>query len=173
MSESSFRIETIGRRRAAFLAGLMLVASVGTAFALDVGRPAPEIGLPDTAGHPVELASLRGKVVLVDFWASWCDPCEAEVPVLNRLQARYGERLVIVGVNIDRDEANMRRFLRQTPARFRIVHDGDHQVAGRYEPPGMPSSYLIDGEGVVRYVHRGFRAGDGAVLEREIERLLR
>ncbi len=119
------------------------------------------------------MADLRDKVVLVDFWASWCAPCREELPVLERLHRRYKDHgLVIVGVNIDRDESNMTGFLRRTPVGFRVVHDGSHRVADRYQPPRMPSSYLIDKRGVVRYVHAGFRASDAERLEREIRELL-
>ncbi|MEM1416855.1 MAG: TlpA disulfide reductase family protein [Myxococcota bacterium] len=143
------------------------------ALAIEQGARAPEIGLRDTAGQPVRLGELRGKVVLVDFWASWCAPCRQEMPALERLHTRYADRgLVIVGVNIDRDEANMRGFLERTPVSFRVVHDGSHQVADRYAPPRMPSSYLVDQRGVIRYVHEGYRRGDAEEIERRIRDLL-
>lgn len=151
--------------------GLILVIA-GSAAALEAGGEAPEIGLRDTRGELLRMSDLRGKVVIVDFWASWCEPCREEIPVLNELQRRYRDRLVVVGVNIDRDEDNMRRFLRRTRARFRIVHDPQHQVADRFEPEAMPSSYFIDREGVVRYVHRGFHAGDRDEFVRQVERLI-
>ena len=157
----------------ALAAALFLSAVAVPAFALSRGARAPEIGLRDTQGNPVRLSQLRGKVVLVDFWASWCEPCKEEIPVLNRLHREYGDYgLVIVGVNIDNDEGNMRRFLRRTPIDFRVVHDGNHRVADRYSPPRMPSSFLIDQRGVVRYVHEGFRAADARVIERKVKELL-
>ena len=150
-----------------------LVTAVVPAQALSRGARAPEIGLRDTQGRPVRLSQLRGKVVLVDFWASWCEPCAEEMPVLERLHREHrDEGLVVIGVNIDNDEANMRRFLRRNRVSFRIVHDGRHRVADRYNPPRMPSSFLIDRRGVVRYVHEGFRAGDARTLEQQVERLL-
>jgi len=162
--------------RAAFaaLAVLALVTtSVVPARALSRGSRAPEIGLRDTSGRPVRLSQLRGKVVLVDFWASWCGPCGEEMPFLERLHDRYADQgLVIIAVNIDNEEANMRRFLRRTPVSFRVVHDGRHRVADRYNPPRMPSSFLIDQRGVVRYVHEGFRASDAPAIERQVKRLL-
>jgi peroxiredoxin len=95
------------------------------------------------------------------------------MPFLQRLHEEHGDDgLVIIGVNIDNDEGNMRRFLRRTSVDFRIVHDGNHRVADRYNPPRMPSSFLIDQRGVVRYVHEGFRASDAEQLERRVERLL-
>jgi len=161
----------------AIFSALTVVALVAAAVvpvqALSRGSRAPEIGLRDTEGRPVRLSQLRGKVVLVDFWASWCGPCRQEMPVLQRLHEEYGdEGLVIIGVNIDNEESNMRRFLRRTPVDFRIVHDSRRRVADRYNPPRMPSSFLIDQRGVVRYVHEGFRAPDARVIERKIKSLL-
>jgi len=143
------------------------------ALALDVGSRAPEIGAADAQGHRVTMAGLRGKVVVVDFWASWCEPCKEELPVLERLFRRHRDRgLVVVGVNIDRSASNMRRFLARTPVSFPVVHDEGQRIAGRYRPPRMPSSYVVDRRGVVRYVQEGFRAADARTLEREIESLL-
>ena len=151
----------------------LLAAAVGPALALSEGSRAPEIGLRDTRGRSVRMSQLRGKVVLVDFWASWCRPCAEEMPVLERLHEKYGDDgLVIVGVNIDNEEANMKRFLRRTPVSFRVVHDGAHRVADRYSPPRMPSSYLIDRRGVVRYVHAGFRSSDAREIEAHVKQLL-
>lgn len=142
--------------------------------AVDEGTRAPEIGLRDLDGNPVRMADLRNKVVIVDFWASWCAPCREELPVLERLYNRYKDQgLVIVGVNIDNDESNMRRFLQRTPLSFPVVFDGEHQVAERYSPPRMPSSYIIDKRGMIRHVHAGFRSGDAEAMEREIQALLR
>jgi cytochrome c biogenesis protein CcmG/thiol:disulfide interchange protein DsbE len=164
------------RARPLFSAAVFLIVSLGTVAsvaALDVGSRAPEIGLSDLRGRSVRMSRLRGKVVIVDFWASWCEPCGEAMPVLNRLYRRYRRQgLVVVGVNVDRTERNARSFLRSTPVSFPIVHDARHQVAGRYGPPRMPSSYLIDRRGVVRYVHEGFRRGDGRELEERVRSLL-
>lgn len=151
--------------------GLSLLAT--SALALEAGERAPEIGLRDLNGQQVTMASLRGKVVLVDFWASWCEPCAQEMPVLERLYNQYrGQGFTVVGVSIDRDVANARTFLSRHRVSFPIVHDGGQQVAGRYRPPRMPSSYIIDRNGIVRHVHGGFRASDAPVYEREIRALL-
>jgi peroxiredoxin len=164
-------------RTAPSVAGLLAVAvtflSTGSGFALDVGADAPEIGLANLAGQTVTKRSLTGKVVIVDFWASWCEPCREEMPVLERLYRRYRQRgLVVIGVSVDRDREHVQGFLRRTPVTFPIIHDAEHVVAGRFSPPRMPSSYVIDRRGVVRFVHAGFRAEDAAALERQVEQLL-
>jgi len=158
------------------LAAVLLAAlPVSLAFAVNTGDRAPEIGLNDLNGHRVSMASLRGHVVIVDTWASWCGPCAAEFPVLERLYSQFrGQGLVIVGVSADNDASNVRTFLSRHHASFPIVHDASHAVIPRYAPPTMPSSYVIDKRGIVRFVHRGFEANrDTAALQREVTQLLR
>lgn len=157
----------------AVLGALALSIAAANVHALSVGARAPEIGLRDLSGNQVSIASLRGRVVIVDFWASWCAPCREEMPVLNSLHQRYGSRgLSIVGVSQDRNVANARSFVAQHRVAFPVVHDASQAVARRYQPPRMPSSYVIDRNGVVRHVHAGFRAADAAALEREVSALL-
>ncbi len=160
----------------------VLVCSVvvlGPAFAiphaqaLDAGEKLPEVGLVDLSGKRVSVAALVGKVVVVDFWASWCAPCREELPVLERLYRKYrGQGLAVVGVSVDKDLANVKSFLAKLPLSFPVVHDANHQASSRYEPPRMPSSYVIDKKGFVRFVHAGYRAADAALFEKEIASLL-
>lgn len=155
------------------VAVLATVVAASAAYALDEGARAPEVGLSTLDGRPVRLADLRGKVVLIDFWASWCGPCREEMPFLERMHRRYASRgLVIVGISVDNELENVRGFLRRTSVSFPIVHDSRREVAGRYNPRTMPSSYIIDRRGIVRVVHRGFRASDAATIEARITQLL-
>jgi cytochrome c biogenesis protein CcmG/thiol:disulfide interchange protein DsbE len=152
-------------------AGLATFAA--SADALSAGARAPEIGMNDMSGRRVTIGGLRGRVVIVDFWASWCEPCEAEMPVLERLQRTYGgQGLTVIGVSQDREVENARQFLSRTRVSFANVHDQGNQIARRYAPDRMPSSYVIDRNGVVRHVHSGFRASDADALEREVRALL-
>jgi len=120
------------------------------------------------------LPNTSGKVVLVDFWASWCGPCKESFPALNRLQAKYASKgLVIIGVGVDEDAAKYKAFSAKMGATFSLAHDAGHQAAGFFNPPSMPSSYLVDRKGVIRYVHAGFRvAKTEAEYVTEIEALL-
>jgi peroxiredoxin len=153
--------------------GLTLTLLAAGVHALDAGAKMPEIGLNDLSGKPVNLASLAGKVVVVDFWATWCAPCKEELPVLQKLYKKYGAQgLVIIGVSVDKDAANLGGFLKKLAVTFPVVHDANHGVSGRYAPPRMPSSYIVDRKGIVRYVHGGFRADDAAVFEKQIQELL-
>ena len=125
------------------------------------------------ADDELDLARFRGKVVLVDFWASWCAPCRQSFPWLNEMRAKYRDRgLVVIGINVDRERAEAERFLKQTPADFEIVYDPDGSLAARYQVPGMPSSYLFGRDGQAAGVHIGFRNGTRQEREAELERLL-
>ncbi|HEX9626194.1 MAG TPA: TlpA disulfide reductase family protein [Acidiferrobacterales bacterium] len=133
---------------------------------------APELALTTRQGV-LPLASLRGKVVYLDYWASWCGPCRSSFPWMNEMQSRYGDRgLVIVAVSVDKEPAAVDSFLRQYPARFTIAYDPAGAAAGAMQVKGMPSSYLIDREGNVHAVHVGFREQDKAELETRIRTLL-
>jgi cytochrome c biogenesis protein CcmG, thiol:disulfide interchange protein DsbE len=125
------------------------------------------------ADDKLDLARFRGKVVVVDFWASWCAPCRQSFPWLNEMHAKYRDRgLVVIGINVDREHAEAELFLKQTPADFEIVYDPDGSLAARYQVPGMPSSYLFGRDGQPAGVHIGFRNGTREEREAELERLL-
>jgi cytochrome c biogenesis protein CcmG/thiol:disulfide interchange protein DsbE len=141
--------------------------------ALDAGSKMPEIGLTDLSGKSVTAASLAGKVAVVDFWATWCAPCREELPMLQKLFKKYAAQgLVVVGVSVDKEPDNIKQFLVKMPLSFPIVHDAAHQVSTRFAPPRMPSSYIVDRKGIVRFVHGGYRADDATEFETQIQSLL-
>ena len=147
---------------------LVFVTTVVTAFA----APAPAFELPTKTGT-VSLQSMRGQVVYVDFWASWCKPCRKSFPWMNALQAKYRDKgLHIVAVNVDSDPEQVKRFLEKYPADFVVAYDADGKVAQQYQVKGMPSSYLIDKQGNIHAQHIGFREEDKASVESQIKRLL-
>lgn len=148
------------------------VAVASPAFALDKGAAAPQFDLQGLEGA-VKLAKLQGKLVYVDFWASWCGPCRQSFPWMNEMQAKYGARgLQIVGINLDANSADARQFLAATPARFSIVFDPQGATPRNYGIKGMPSSVLIGPDGKVLLEHSGFREADRADLEAKIQTAL-
>jgi thiol-disulfide isomerase/thioredoxin len=115
-------------------------------------------GSVTTASEVFDLGAYRGKVVVLDFWASWCVPCRRSFPWLNEMQDKYGDDgLVIIGVNVDADPEEARAFLDQFPADFEIVYDAKGELAERYGIIAMPSSYVFDRHGVQVTRHLGFK----------------
>ena len=109
-------------------------------------------------GDALRLADYRGKVVVVDFWASWCVPCRRSFPWMNDMQARYGEHgLVVVGINVDRERSAADQFLAEIPADFRIHYDTDGRLAEQFGVEAMPSSYVIGRDGEIVARHLGFK----------------
>lgn len=147
------------------------------ALAVEAGRPVPKVAAArlDAPATKVDLAGFKGKVAYVDFWASWCAPCRVSMPVLDGLGKRYGaEGFVVVGVNKDTGEAEAKRFLERVPVSFTLVRDADDAVAKAFDVKAMPSGYLVDRKGVVRYVHRGYSGGEtAAAIERQVQELLK
>ncbi|MCB9749183.1 MAG: TlpA family protein disulfide reductase [Myxococcales bacterium] len=170
-------------RRAALLLSATLCAAAcdratrpdTTAPAVTAGAPAPDFSLEGRDGETITLSALAGKVVIVDFWASWCAPCKDAMP---HLEALYRERrdagLVIIGVNIDGERGDAARFLDQVPVSFPIAFDGERgAVATRWSPPKMPSSFVIGRDGQVARVFPGFQPGDEEALAETVAALLR
>jgi thiol-disulfide isomerase/thioredoxin len=157
---------------ATLLSGSLLLAAA-PAQAVRAGDVAPPFALATAAGETIDLARLRGSVVYVDFWASWCSPCKRSFPWMNALHARYrGEGLAIVAINVDKRRADAERFLRDVPATFPVVFDAQGGAPEAYDVKGMPSSYLIDRQGVVVAIEEGFHDDRRAAIERRIEALL-
>jgi cytochrome c biogenesis protein CcmG, thiol:disulfide interchange protein DsbE len=121
----------------------------------------------------LELDALRGRVVYVDFWASWCGPCRESFPWMKEMQQRYGDRgLVVVGINVDQDRELANQFLNAFRPQFRIVFDADAKLAEEFHVAGMPASYFIDRSGKQRFRHVGFRQAQRSEYEQELKSLL-
>jgi thiol-disulfide isomerase/thioredoxin len=154
------------------VAAVVLALGAATASARDKGATAPQFELAGKDGA-VQLARYRGKVVYVDFWASWCGPCRQSFPWMNEMQARYGARgLQVIGVNLDATISDAHRFLAENPARFAIAFDPAGATPRAYGIKGMPSSVLVGPDGTVLSEHAGFKAADRAELEKRIQAAL-
>jgi len=151
----------------------VLVASSAPLHATEAGQPAPAFALPPAKGESVVLDKLRGKVVYVDFWASWCGPCRRSFPWMNEMQQKYGARgFTIVAINVDKKRPDADKFLVQNPANFTVVYDEAGATPTAYGVKGMPSSYLIDARGNVSFVERGFTDEHKLELEEQMKALL-
>ena len=146
--------------------------AVAPAWSLDAGAPAPDLNLPGLKDG-VNLAALKGKVVYVDFWASWCGPCKQSFPFMNALQGKYGAQgFEVVAVNLDAKRADADKFLTEVPAQFTIAFDAKGDSARRFDVKGMPSSYLIGRDGKVVAAHKGFKEEDRQELDSRITQAL-
>lgn len=128
---------------------------------------------PAWAASPLDLTALRGRVVYLDFWASWCGPCRQSFPWMQTLKNTYeNQGLTIVAVNLDADRVDAEKFLKQFKPSFDVRFDPEGKLAELYKVKSMPSSVLIDRHGVTRFAHMGFRPVDGALYEAQVRELL-
>ncbi|HET9977123.1 MAG TPA: TlpA disulfide reductase family protein [Burkholderiaceae bacterium] len=160
---------------AALLAGAVLVALPFAARGAVAPRAtAPDFTLRQVEGANLRLAEQRGNVVLVNFWATWCGPCRVEMPHLNRLYDKYrGAGFVLLGVNIDDDPAAAKALAAKLGLKFPVLLDTDKKVVGAYDLNAMPATVLIDRDGRVRHLHRGYRDGVEATYEQQVRDLLK
>ena len=133
------------------------------------GDPAPDFEQATLAGGKLRLSSLHGKVVLVDFWASWCEPCKKELPLLSQLAKRLRPKgIEIVAVNVDTKRESVDTFLKQHGVDLPVLLDPKGSIAQFYEPPKMPSSFVVDKAGRIRIVNAGFEPGDEKKIEQQL-----
>ena len=162
------------RLRAAPVVATVALWLSGCATTRLLGQPAPDFTLPSLSGATVQLSTLRGSVALVDFWASWCGPCRDELPALEQLRPFYEARGVrFVTVNIDSDRDAAAQMAKQLGVSMAVALDVDKRVAEAWQLPTMPTSYIIDRQGVVRFIHEGFNGTrDINAFKRELDQLL-
>lgn len=149
----------------------LLALTLNTQAGWKAGSLLPDLTKFKLEGSPPDL---KGKVVMIDFWASWCGPCKASFPILNRLQREYGPKgFVIVAVNQDESSALMQAFLAEHPASFVTLRDAGNKLVEAADVQSMPTSYLVDRSGKIRFLHSGFHGEKTtAKYKEEIEQLL-
>lgn len=161
------------RRRRWRTAALALLCVALPVRALEPGTMAPPLSAPQLDGKPLALNELRGKVVYVDFWASWCAPCLQAMPALDELYARYRDRgFTVLAVNVDTDRRAAQRLLDRVQVSYPVVLDPQGVWPAAFALPAMPSGYLLDRDGVVRYIKSGYRSSDLPAIEAQIQREL-
>jgi len=159
--------------RLAAIAALAAAAGVAGA-AVTPSKGAPDFTLPSLGGPNLRLQEQRGRVVMVNFWATWCGPCRVEMPHLGRLYEKYrGSGFTVLAVNIDEDPRKAANLAGQLGMTFPVLLDTDKKVSRLYDLSTMPSTVLIDRDGRVRYVHRGYRDGYEDTYDKQIRELLR
>lgn len=139
-----------------------------------LNNPAPDFTGDSVNGKgKVSLAQWKGKVVLVDFWATWCEPCKKSFPKLEELRVKFAASgFELVAISED-DEANgVKEFGANYGAKFPLLWDKDKAIANKWHPPNMPSSFIVDKKGVVRFVHLGYHDGEEKEIETELKSLL-
>jgi peroxiredoxin len=152
---------------------LTLCATMSTQ-AIAPATAAPDFTLRTMDGPNLRLQEQRGRVVLVNFWATWCGPCRQEMPHMNRLYEKYrSSGFVLLGVNVDEDPRNAAGVAAKLGVKFPVLLDTDKKVSKLYDLSTMPSTVLIDRDGRVRYVHRGYLDGYENTYEKQIRELLK
>jgi peroxiredoxin len=155
-------------------ATLVLCAAASAHADISMGAPAPAFQLNAAAGNPVTSGDLKGQVVLINFWASWCGPCRQEMPILEQLYHKYKPAgFTLLGVNVEPDSKDAAGFLKATPVTFPILFDTDSKVSKLYNVTGMPSTVILDRKGNVRYIHHGYKPGDESEYLDQIRTLMR
>ena len=151
------------------LASLVCVFACQAIHAVESGQPAPALSVSAQKGGQLSLADFKGKVIYLDFWASWCGPCKQSFPFMNDMQAKYGSKgFQVVGVNLDPKRQDADDFLAKVPATFAIGFDPKGDTPKRYAITGMPTSVLIGANGKVVAVHSGFEEGQRKEIENAI-----
>jgi peroxiredoxin len=159
---------------AVVVAAMMLAVTLEAPALPAAGAAAPDFALKNAAGKNLRLSELRGEVVLLNFWATWCGPCRQELPHLDKIHGQYRNAgLTVLAINIDNDRANAEAMLQKLGVRVPTLYDADKRVSKLYEVDTMPLTVIIDRDGRVRYVHRGYRAGFEQKYEQQVRELLR
>ncbi len=169
------------RRSVALILAFLLVAALmgckrddAPTADVRIGTAAPDFTLNDIDGEPVSLSSLRGKVVLVNFWATWCPPCRAEKPTMERLQQAFaGQDFVILAVNTENDPPAVRDYLSKNPLSFPVLLDNDARVQHLYGVFRFPETFLVDKDGTVRERYIGARDWSSTEFMRYVSALLK
>ncbi len=152
-----------------FSAGLVSAAQAET-----MGELAPDFTLKSRSGENIKLSELRGEVVMINFWASWCAPCRQEMPLLEDMYDKYSDLgFTLLGVNVEEDSSQATNMLREIPVNFPILFDNTNRVSKLYKVVAMPTTVLVDRDGNMRYLHRGYLPGYEDEYVKQIKELIR
>ena len=151
--------------------GLMLSLNVQ---ASDISGPAPDFTLKSKSGENVRLEDLRGQVVMLNFWASWCGPCRQEMPLMDEIYKKYEKfGFTILAINVDEDSADADRFLDAVPVTFPILYDNESRTSELFGVDAMPTTIMVDRDGNRRFIHRGYKPGYEDDYRKQVKKLIR
>lgn len=143
------------------------------AFAVKVKQTAPDFTLASNTGANIRLKDLRGKVVMINFWATWCAPCRKELPLLNKIYNKYKSKgFVLLGVNIDNSNKLAIKMIKELKINFPVLFDKTQATSEAYDLQAMPSTFIVDKHGVIRFRHFGFKSGYERKYEKDVKSLL-
>lgn len=161
----------IKRMAMTVIAGLFMV-SMAQADAVE--SMAPDFTLKSRSGENMKLSEFRGDVVMINFWASWCAPCRQEMPLLEDMYKKYNELgFTLLGVNVEEDSSKANDLLREIPVSFPILFDDKNEISKLYKVVAMPSTIMVDRDGKIRYIHRGYLPGYEEEYVKQIKELIR
>ncbi len=156
------------------LSAMLLICCVNTAGAVAVQGPAPDFTLKSLSGKNLKLSEMAGNVVLINFWASWCGPCREEMPLLNALHNKYQPLgFTVIGINVEEQSEMARGFLEDFPVDFPILLDNKNRVSELYEVIAMPTTVVVDRDGKLRFLHKGYKSGDEKKYRDMVKKLIR
>ena len=156
------------------IAAIVAVVAIAMPAFAGTGSAAPSFTLGSNGGKEISLAQYKGQAVMINFWASWCGPCREEMPLLESIYKKYNRLgFTMLGVNVEPDSKAANDWLKQTPVSFPILYDTDSKVSKLYEVAGMPSTVIIDRNGTLRVLHRGYKPGDENEYMDSIRALIR
>ncbi|CAN5478406.1 TlpA disulfide reductase family protein [soil metagenome] len=176
----SFNMSRIGSFLTSFVitglaTGVITIAMAPVAQAklsLKEGQDFPSLKIAEFPGKAkLDAAKFKGKVVIVDFWASWCEPCKIELPALNKLHKKFGGKVTVIGVNVDENLSDAKAFLKDHPVGFDLAHDKGMKSANALGIEKMPTSFILANGKIIK-IHEAFRQGDEAKMEAEIKKAL-
>ncbi len=169
---SAYRFGTLAALTTVFALSFSITSTANAKLKEGAEFP-PLVSAPFPGAPKVDATKImKGKVVIVDFWASWCEPCKIELPALNALHKKFKGKVMIVGINVDDDINEAKTFLKEHGVSFPLAYDKDKKMVNALEISTMPTSFILS-EGKIVKIHSGFRAGDEKKIEAEIKSLLK
>jgi len=157
-----------------FTLAISPIALINNAFSSSLEGSAPDFTLDSASGENVRLSEHIGEVVMINFWASWCGPCREEMPLLDELQKKYEMMgFTLLGINLDENRKDAEALLKQIPVTFPVLFDPESEISRLYNVAAMPTTILIDRDGNLRQLHKGYQAGFEDKYEADIKALIK